>query len=177
MFDITLEYLIVVLIIIAIFGSLVVISECKYIGRSLLAFIFFSVLLAIIYLYIGAPIVAAFQILIYTGAVVAFMLLALSMMREEYAEGPALDLKVIARFVVGFIGLVLIFLVVYYWLPLDLLVAPNEVLMGYLDMSREYSVSLFMWEIRPVDATILGIMTIVLATGIRHFYREIMKRE
>ena len=176
MLGLSLEFIVTSLIILGVFISLVMISECESVGRSLIAFILFTVLVAIIYLYIGAPIVAAFQIIIYSGAVVAFLLLALSMMREEVISAPKLSLSVVARFSIAFLSLILL-LIFAYSLPMDILALPNVDFIRFVSgMKREHAVSYVMWGLRPLDVIVLGAFTLILAAGIRHFYREIMRR-
>ena len=174
---VSMDALIVFFIVAAIFGTLVYMSESKYVGRSLIAFIFFTVLIAIIYLYLGAPIVAAFQILIYSGAVVAFMLLALSMMREEVAESPKIDIIFVVKLIIAFAVLTVIMMGIYFYVPLVNLSAPSEEISQFLSGDRTYNVAFFMWGVRPIDVVILGVFTVILAAGIRHFYKEIMRRE
>ena len=69
---------IIVVIIAAIYTA-----EAKPVSRAIGGFMLLSLFLGLLYLFLGAPIVAAFQVTIYSGAVSGLLLLAISLTKEE----------------------------------------------------------------------------------------------
>jgi len=81
-----LDLLVEIGLIIGILISAIYIAEAKPISRAVGGFILFSVLVAILFLYLGFPFLAAFQVTIYAGAVSGLFLLAMSIARPELPE-------------------------------------------------------------------------------------------
>ena len=74
-------FLIIVIVVAAIY-----VAEASPISRAVGGFMIFSMFIAILFLYLGYPLLAAFQVAIYSGAVSSLLLLSLSIMKVEVVE-------------------------------------------------------------------------------------------
>lgn len=70
------EYLEVALIVAAIISAIIAVEHPRLI-KAVASFLVMSVLLALIFLVLNAPVAAFFQLLIYAGAVIVLFLVAL----------------------------------------------------------------------------------------------------
>ena len=77
-----LEYVVFV----GILVSAVYTAESKPISHSIGGFMLLSFLIAVLYILLGAPVVGAFQMAIYSGAVTGLFLLAMNLTREPVEE-------------------------------------------------------------------------------------------
>ncbi|MHA1617247.1 MAG: hypothetical protein ACTSX9_08095 [Candidatus Njordarchaeales archaeon] len=80
------EMILEVFIIIAILVAAIYVAEASPVSRAVGGFMLFSMLVAILFLYLGYPYLAAFQATIYAGAVSSLLLLYLSITKAEVIE-------------------------------------------------------------------------------------------
>ncbi len=176
-FDLIVEFGLVV----GIFISAIYVAEARPISRAVGGFIVFSVLVAILYLYLGAPYIAGSQIAIYTGAVTGLLLLAMSITKPEIPEERP-DLKMFLGLVsVGVISFIVGWLVLYGYpyVPGITYEAVYGVLsrLGELGKGLEITLSNYLWNYRGIDILLQGVMVIGIATGLSHFFRREVKKE
>ncbi|MGQ4891525.1 MAG: NADH-quinone oxidoreductase subunit J [Candidatus Njordarchaeia archaeon] len=77
--------------IIAIIIAAIYTAEAKPVSRSIGGFMLLSLFIGFLYLLLDAPIVAAFQVTIYSGAVAGLLLLAISLTKEEIMKEEEKD--------------------------------------------------------------------------------------
>lgn len=168
-------------LIIGIFVSALYVAEAKPISRAVGGFVVFSVLVAILYLYLGAPYLAGAQIAIYTGAVTGLLLLAMSITKPEIPEEKA-DIKMImGLIVVGIIAFIVGWLVYYSYpyIPGVTTEVLQKVLTRINELSKglEFVLSDYLWNYRGIDILLQGVMVLAIAAGLSHFFRREVKRE
>jgi len=73
-------------IICVIIASAIYVAEARPVSRAVGGFMLFSMFVAILFLYLGYPFLAAFQATIYAGAISSLMLLYLSITKAEVVE-------------------------------------------------------------------------------------------
>ena len=172
MFDLIVE----IGLIIGILASAIYVAEAKPISRAIGGFIIFSVLVAILYLYLNCPYLAGSQIAIYTGAVAGLMLLGMSITRPEYPEEEGGN-KVLLGFVIASVLTLISFIVVYYSYPYAPGITPgviSEVLaraqIGFGELER--FLANYLWNYRGFDVIFQAVMVIAIAAGLSHFFKE-----
>ena len=172
MFDLIIE----ICLIIGILASAVYVAEAKPISRAIGGFILFSVLVAILYLYLNCPYLAGSQITIYTGAVAGLMLLGMSITKPEYL-GEKRENKVLLGFIIAGALIFVSFITVYYSSPY----APgitseviSEVLArAQMDFGKlEKFLANYLWNYRGFDVIFQAVMVIAIAAGLSHFFKE-----
>ena len=168
-------------LVVGIFISAIYVAEARPISRAVGGFIVFSVLVAILYLYLGAPYLAGSQIAIYTGAVTGLLLLAMSITKPEVPEEKP-DLKMLLGLVsAGVISFIVAWFVFYGYsytpgisheVISNLLSRLNE-----LEKGLEITLSNYLWNYRGIDILLQGVMVIGVAAGLSHFFRREVKKE
>lgn len=168
-------------LVVGIFLSAIYVAEAKPISRAVGGFIAFSVLVAILYLYLGAPYLAGSQIAIYTGAVTGLLLLAMSITKLEILEEKT-DLKMLLGLIgVGVISFIVALLVFYDYSYVPG-ISPEAISdlssrLSELERGLEVTLSNYLWNYRGIDALLQGIMVVGIAAGLSHFFKREVKKE
>jgi NADH-quinone oxidoreductase subunit J len=129
--------------------------------HSALALILVMVSLAVLYLLLGAPFIAAIQIIVYAGAIMVlfvFVIMLLNAGAEEHT-----DFSRLAKYVGLPLGVILIFWAAY-WLwhsPVAAAEGTGGLIAGP-DSTRNLSVQLFRQYLFPFEATSILILIAIL---------------
>ncbi len=168
-------------LIIGIFTSAIYVAEARPISRAVGGFILFSVLVAILYLYLGAPYLAGSQIAIYTGAVTGLLLLAMSITKPELPEEKA-DLKMLLGLLGVGVTAFIVAWVVLYGYPYSPGITSDAITsvlsrVSEVEKGLEIALSNYLWNYRGIDILIQGVLVIGIAAGLSHFFKREVKKE
>ncbi len=165
-------------LVIGIIATAIYVAEARPISRAIGGFILFSVLIAILYLYINCPYLAGAQIAIYSGAVTGLFLLAMSITKPETPEDEAKARSwVIAGYLIaGFVIFIAFFLTMHYYMYtpgisteiVDTVV--NRANIALMDLEK--ILSDYLWNYRGIDVLMQGVIVIAVAAGLANFFKR-----
>jgi len=177
---ISIDALIEILILIGIIASAIYVAEARPISRAVGGFVLFSVLVAILYLYLNCTYLAGAQIAIYTGAVVGLLLLGMSITRLEVPEEPQYRMSIKGLFSASLVAVITFSFIFFYFnyvpsVPADMLSQLIERTKFGLE-NLEGILADHLWKYRGLDIMMQAIIVIGVAAGLSHFFKKEKKR-
>jgi len=143
----------------AVVGAILVIASREPI-HSALALILVMVALAVLYLLLGAPFIAAVQIIVYAGAIMVLFVFVIMLLNAGVEERT--DFSSIAKYVGLPLGFVLMLWAAHWLWHSQAAGAVGTAVSTAAASSRELSVELFRQYLFPFEATSILILIAIL---------------